>query len=472
MKAIFRSKRMPRMRGFFQSELHQLYFDQHLDQAMKSRVFRHPHLEIVLAVASLVCVAATPIWCQRKREAITPLQVQVRSVPDVIGRTCIEASGILEKAGFGYECVDWTGVDDLVTRQNPEKDNPAPLRTKVKVYFDVEVPPLKGDTVSMAGERLRNVGLSMVQAQAAPGDGNPGTVSDQKPEAHTFVRPRTLVTVQVVPDQLLLIPSSNKLQVAEFLTLQASLVPARKDAHYTFDWGDGPSSITETTQPTAQHVYREPGHFVVRAWVTDSDGEMRVDSNTIEMQVEPYTVSLDIEPIRPKPGEQVTLRANLEPPPSGEAEYSFSFSGERGQWRSRPDDTHIYDVTGDYAVSVEVMINKIDVGSSRTILTVTPADGGVTPPDGGGTPPDGSIPWGWFIAGGTAIIVLTTSIRHTVRKRRVQRLRKEVTISVTTDTGNQVLEHPSLVRSEDVVLVRAISPKGIQHPEAARSSKP
>ena len=431
---------------------------------MNNYIFPRTPLAFAISVTSVFCVLAVSNRCEELQQkqgnpqseakrAAQQSQVQPDQrakaaapprVPDVTGRTCVEAQGILERNGFGYECIDQPGPDQRVTRTDPPSGSFEPLRTKVRIYFDVEVPALKGEKVAMALKLLNNVGLLMDQASATPGSGEPGTISSQTPEAHTRILAGATVKVQVVPDQLLLIPPGPiKLQVADILGLQASIVPPRPEARYAFDWGEK-APKQETREAKAEHTYRVPGRYRIQASVTNLDGEMQVESNVIEVDVEPYKVSLTTDPPQPKPGDRVILRAELEPRSSSSPEYRFSFDGEQGTGLPTPNATHIYNAAGNYRVSVDVVINTVNVGSAQATLTVA-------------APRTTNFPWIWIIGGAAAGILVTTVTRSSVRKRRVRRLSEGIAISAAPVSGSQSLPHHSLVRSDNVVVVRAIA---------------
>jgi PASTA domain len=134
-------------------------------------------------------------------------------VPDVNGKTCVEAARILEANFFGYECINPPSSNQHATRTDPAKGSASPPQSTVKIYFDVEVPTLKGHTVKEASVLLSHAGLLMDQQQAASTSGDPGSVSAQSPDPHTFVPWGSSVRVEVVPDKLTISTTSQNIRV-------------------------------------------------------------------------------------------------------------------------------------------------------------------------------------------------------------------------------------------------------------------
>jgi hypothetical protein len=238
--------------------------------------------------------------------------------------------------------------------------------------------------------------------------------------------------------------------------LQVSLLPSRNDALYHVYWGDG-SSSDKRDQPIS-HIYRDPNrNYKLSAWV-ESDLKMRVDSNTLEVDVEPYKVSL-VAPSNPKPGEPVKLTAELTPDPSqaaasGPTEYSFSVPGESDRWQPNAEITHSFEA-GQYTVSVSVRIGGITVATDQKTLTIVAG-------------PNPRFPWLIIIIIIIVILVLggisiTAVTQHAVRGRRVRRLWQSIMIRSIPVVGSHTLDHPSLVRSDDVLVVRVLTDDHSSH---------
>jgi PASTA domain-containing protein/PKD domain-containing protein len=443
---------------------------------MKHQTHRRRSLAPILTAAFVNCVLAASIWCQStpkpgkgtssasKAQQASQVQSDQKAkatvppnVPDVSGLTCDQARAILERKGYSNsECGEHPNPTDYATRTDPPKGSSPSPNTKVLIYFDVEVPNLKGSTAVAAGELLRGVGLKIDPSQTVPGSGDPGTILSQSPAPHAFVNRGTSVKVEVVPDKLVLTITSNRIRVADQVSVQASLFPPRTDALYTFFWGDN-SRADETDQPNASHLYHKANpHYQVSASVADPGGKGKVTSDPVEVDVEPYQVKLKIDPPNPEPGERVTLTAELDPHPSKLAasptEYMFSFAGETGEWKTGSEDTHTYDEAGSYPISVSVKLGGIDAGSSKPETLMIGKRG-----------PE--IPWFWIVVcvvGGTLFSTGTTSIlltRKYVRRRRVRRLWEQTQVRTQIDPQVQTAEQPSLVRVDNVVLVRAVTDK-------------
>ena len=377
--------------------------------------------------------------------------VSMGKVPDVIGSTCVEARGILGNNHFGCTCEPQNVTHQKATRTEPPVGQDARLGSVVTVYFDanppstttVEVPLVQGLTAQAARDKLLQAGLVMGEpTNADPGSGEPGTVSEQDPKPPTRVAPGSVVKVTIVPGQFKL-SGPSETYVANVVKLQVTLFPAKEAAVYTFNWRDGPGVITDVKDSFASHQYQTPGHYQVSASVADPDGGGRLESNVVELDVKAYTLSLVFDPVRPRIGDQVTLRAELNPTPQGAVEYRFSIPGGGEESSREPTIRRVFSAAGTYDVSVNAVLGGISLGSGRARLDVPSPDGGPTPP-----------PWVWWVVAGAVGGTATTITRNSIRRTRINRVYQNTSVTPNPGLWKQTFDQPELVRSDNVVLVR------------------
>ncbi|MFI7061816.1 PASTA domain-containing protein [Kribbella sp. NPDC050124] len=128
-------------------------------------------------------------------------------VPRVIRRSPEAAAEILEDRGLVLGLVDGDG--ELIRDQFPEPGTEVPAGSAVSVTTEsdnvapvlVKVPKLVGRKVRVARTTLTAAGLVL---GGKPADDR--TVASQKPAAGTFVKPRSVVTVTLVPLPLVPVP--------------------------------------------------------------------------------------------------------------------------------------------------------------------------------------------------------------------------------------------------------------------------
>ncbi|MBZ5567190.1 MAG: PASTA domain-containing protein [Acidobacteriia bacterium] len=383
-----------------------------------------------------------------------------RKVPPLSGKTCNEASAILEQMRLRCECVVENSSGTLITHSDPPEGNPVNIGALVRVYFDaqrVRVPRVIGETPAVASERLRGADLGMAFQSAAPGSGQPGTVANQTPEPESWVDRGTQVEVFVVPDRLTVTADPPTPAVFDTVVAEAFLEPPRPGALYSFSWGDGSEPSEPSPERTASYRYSTAGPHSITVTATDSSGEMKVTSER-DINVRDYDVRLSVDPVNPEPGQSVTVRAALDPASQG-LTYQFSFDGVQDGSQSSPETTHMFSSREPHTVAVAVRVGDQTVATASFSVVMAPASASSDSP---ARPSDSrDHRYGPVFAGGAAV-ALAAAARSIVRKKRIRRLRDEMIIHLETDVGRQQAVPASPVDTEDVILVRAVASRGTQ----------
>lgn len=131
---------------------------------------------------------------------------QTSGVPDVVGKTELEARDILQKAGFQVEAKQKPSMDKepgMVTSQDPTGGQPLAAGSIVVIYVSsgppagqVEVPNVVGLTQEQALARLDEAKL-VAQIQLTPADVAKGLVAAQSPRAGLKIGEGSFVTIEV-----------------------------------------------------------------------------------------------------------------------------------------------------------------------------------------------------------------------------------------------------------------------------------
>lgn len=236
-------------------------------------------------------------------------------VPDVTGKTVVEAQKILENAGFSItlkEAYDDKVTPGLVLGQDPagdemRKEGSAVYLTVSKGIEMVEVPNLAGKTLADARKMIERKELALGKVETVFRDDGSGLVIEQSPKANEKIEHGTKVNIIISekPKEVTIPSVVNKssgeaisaLEALGFKDVKAQSVPSRKTAGtvlgVTPKEGAKVMNSTEVTLrvadgvgTAAQNKYAE---FVVpegnkrqkiRIVVSDDDGERTVYEGT------------------------------------------------------------------------------------------------------------------------------------------------------------------------------------------------
>lgn len=174
-------------------------------------------LGVVWAVLSGGKHTATPTASASTSAAVT-------KVPNLTGYNETEVKNALTNANLKYEKGDDVASSDidegLFVSATPSPGTTVPEGSTVIVSFSsgaatVSVPDLKGMTQDAAQKALEDANLTLAKANPVEStEGDPGTVVDQDPAAGEEVAEGTLVTIDVVSDQVT-VPSVTGMSLSE-----------------------------------------------------------------------------------------------------------------------------------------------------------------------------------------------------------------------------------------------------------------
>ena len=224
-------------------------------------------------------------------------------------------------------------------------------------------------------------------------------------------QPRVSVTLSGRP-----IPVEEKRPV----TFVAGAGSSEPNIRYRFDFGDGSRARPWQASPRTTHTYSTAGNYPARVEIRvtrSGSGVQTAGSNPLLVGVittrgdDKPVVSLTAVPQSVPAGLPVFFRATT-PSTNSNTRYRFNFGdGFSGEWKEKPEDTHIYSLAGSYPAFVEVgsatsepIFPLISSGRQpvRVVLIPTPP-GSPTPgplpspivtasPTGSQSPPNQSTP--------------------------------------------------------------------------------
>jgi PKD repeat protein len=159
--------------------------------------------------------------------------------------------------------------------------------------------------------------------------------------------------------------------VNESVTFRAVVAPEHATAQYRFDFGDGRTSGWQE-RGEAVHRYRAAGTYtpVVEMRI----GETRlVEKRSVEIRPVTSVLHLAASPSVVKPGEPVTVHAQLDPP--GEAvRYRFDFGdGSAVTEGNIPEAVHTYGSAGTYRVEVHADSGRRKITEQLSVTVREPA---------------------------------------------------------------------------------------------------
>jgi hypothetical protein len=177
---------------------------------------------------------------------------------------------------------------------------------------------------------------------------------------------------------------------------------------YRFDFGDGSRSTAWQVSPRTTHAYSAAGNYPARVEIQitrSQTGAQTASSQPLLIEVtakrpdDKPDVSLIAVPQSVPAGLPVFFRA-IPASADSNTRYRFSFGdGTSGDWKDKPEETHIYSLAGNYPAFVELgsaARGPIEAlaGSGRKQVRVVPLipDPPATPTPGPGTPTPSPAP--------------------------------------------------------------------------------
>jgi len=147
--------------------------------------------------------------------------------------------------------------------------------------------------------------------------------------------------------------SPSEPDVNEWITFDASdsYAPDGRIVSYSWDFGDGATASSRTTQKR----YSSEGTYTVRLTVTDNHGATDTTSRTVrvERDIRPPTARFTFSPTNPDPGETVSFDASDSTAPDGSiVEYEWDFGDGSSGWGRTT--SHSYASEGTYTVRLTV----------------------------------------------------------------------------------------------------------------------
>jgi PKD repeat protein len=137
---------------------------------------------------------------------------------------------------------------------------------------------------------------------------------------------------------------------------------------YAWIFGDG--NIITTTDPSTIHMYTEIGNYTVTLNVTDNDGLTTSANETLRVIAYP-TAEFTWSPVSPQSSKPVMFNASLSKANSGTIiNYTWIFGDGNTTTTNIPTINHIYNIYGDYNVTLTVFTSEGLSASKTQIITI------------------------------------------------------------------------------------------------------
>jgi PKD repeat protein len=148
-----------------------------------------------------------------------------------------------------------------------------------------------------------------------------------------------------------------------------------------FTWFFGDGNVTTTIDPVITHIYKTAGNYTVRLNVTDNEGLTGHITKTLKIITYPTAV-FTWSPLNPQSSKPITFNASFSEANSGKIiSYTWDFGDNNVTTTTNPIIVHIYNLFGNYSVTLTVL-NSEGLASNQTqILTVA------------GCPPTANFEW-------------------------------------------------------------------------------
>jgi KaiC/GvpD/RAD55 family RecA-like ATPase len=141
---------------------------------------------------------------------------------------------------------------------------------------------------------------------------------------------------------------------------------------YQWDFGDG--NITVVSQSSVVHAFSAGGNYTVTLTVTDNDSYSKSTSQAIRVGISPIAL-FSHTPDEPIVNSAVVFNASGSYDTDGTiASYTWNFGDGNVSVTSNPIIIHVYDASGSFMVSLEVVDNEGHNGSFSEFLTIAVHD--------------------------------------------------------------------------------------------------
>ena len=148
----------------------------------------------------------------------------------------------------------------------------------------------------------------------------------------------------------------------------ASYDPEGLIASYAWNFGDG--NATQVSNPIIYHSYEEPGTYNVTLTVADSAGLKNATSKEITITKPPFA-AFTYSPLHPRAGQDVVFNASESRPNGGYiVGYFWDFLDNVTENTSDPIVAHVYDIFGNYSVTLTVTDSEGETAVAIRRLTV------------------------------------------------------------------------------------------------------
>jgi plastocyanin len=212
--------------------------------------------------------------------------------------------------------------------------------------------------------------------------------------------PLMFATIYNNPPRTPIMPSGNASGTpgANYCYFTSAIDPDGDQVEYTFDWGDGTTSIIgpldSDTKASANHSWSAAGTYRIRANATDSLGKSSgwSESLIVMLNTPPHNPSLPSGPGLGMPGTLYTYAVSATDPDGDQIEYTFDWGDEAtsiiGPLASDKvaEATHTWTRAGTYQVKARAEDSKGATSGWSDLCTVT-----INTPPKNPSPPSGPV---------------------------------------------------------------------------------
>lgn len=181
-----------------------------------------------------------------------------------------------------------------------------------------------------------------------------------------FVGSRS-VTINVVNPTLNLVSGDTFVQTGNTILFSAQAAPPRSEFIYEINFGDNTVEIFGVDEQI-DHRYDSPGDYQVFASARNQEGEILLNSNSLDIRVIEITVTSDKEELQK--GESALFTGSINPE-IGEANYAFII-GDSTFTSPIPEFEYLFQEPGDYEVNFTASVDGRTFISDPYTVTVQP----------------------------------------------------------------------------------------------------